>query len=110
MNFEELIYQIEEKFGIKEREKEEYLVEENLRGEKIFGEKEFIEFKTPQGVFRLEELRKPKILEKKVLTAKRIGAKAAVDYVYSKDELSRELRLYKKEGETWQEIDLKGFV
>jgi len=37
MNFEKLIYRIEETFGIKDRRKESFLVEESLKGKKIFG-------------------------------------------------------------------------
>jgi len=110
MNFEKLIYQIEEKFGIKERKKESFLVSETNRGEKIFGEKKYIEFETPQGVFRLEETRKPKILDKKILAGKRIGARTAVEYIWSSEEKSVYLKLYKKENGDWQEIDIKGLI
>jgi len=110
MNFEKLIYKIEEKFGIKNRKKEPFLVEENLKREKIFGEKEYIEFETPQGGFRLEEIRKPRILEKKVLSSKRIGGRTAIDYIYSKDEMINQVKLYKLGGDEWQEIDLKGLA
>jgi len=108
MNFEKLIYRIEEKFGIKDRRKESFLVEESLRGKKIFGEKEYIEFETPKGKFRLEEVRKPKILDKRVLSSKRIGGRTAVDYIYSQDETTSQVKFYKLEGGKWQEI--KDFV
>ena len=110
MNFGKLIYRIEEKFGIKDRRKESFLVEESLKGEKIFGEKEYIEFETSQGNFRLEEIRKPRILEKKVLSSKRIGGRTAIDYIYSKDEMINQVKLYKLGGDEWQEIDLKGLA
>jgi len=105
MDWEKLVYQIEEKFKIKKRTKEPFLVAETLRGKKIFGEKEIIEFSTEKGDFRLEQIRKPKILEKKVLSSKRIGGRADIDYIYSQDEMTSQIKVYKLDKDTWQEIN-----
>jgi len=110
MNWEKLIYQIESRFEIKKRKKESFLAAETLKGKKIFGEKETIEFKTPQGDFCLENIRKPKILEKKVLSSKRIGAGVAVDYIYSEEEKTSHVKIYKSEGGEWKEIDLNAIT
>ena len=74
-------------------------------GEKIMGQREIVEFKSPLGQIKLEKSSRPKVVDKKVLHTKRIGGRITVDFVYSDKEKIVELKIYKKStnGE-WKEI------
>lgn len=68
---------------------------------------EFIEFEGPLGKMRLEFISKPVVIDKKTIYSKRIGSESAVDYVYSQDEKSNKLMVYKwndNDGE-WVEME-----
>ncbi len=107
--WENLIFMIEEKFGIVDRKKENIEVAKTSTGQPIFGEREIIEFFSPSGKMRLERIGRPKVIDKKVLSTKRIGGKVAVDYVYSSEEKTYQVKLYRfNENENnWQEINLE---
>lgn len=68
---------------------------------------EFIEFEGPIGLMRLEFISKPVVLDKKTVYSKRIGSETKVDYVYSNDEKSHKLAVYKWEDsrDDWIEVD-----
>jgi hypothetical protein len=70
-----------------------------------------IEFTSPMGRIRLEFITKPVILDKKTSYSKRIGSETQVDYIYSQDELSHQLAVYKwnENDSDWEEIDSKMF-
>jgi len=103
--WEKLVFLAEENFGIDKKEKQEIEVDELSNGEKIMGEEEIIEFKSPLGKIRIEKISRPKVVDKKVLRAKRIGSNAVVDYVYSPDEKTVEMKIFKQaEDGEWQEI------
>jgi hypothetical protein len=104
--WDNLIFLIEENFGIKNRGKKEIEVNQDNKGESVMGELETIEFETPQGTMKIERIGRPKVLDKKVLSTKRIGGKVAVDYIYSPDEKSYEVKLYRLNGNDWQGVDL----
>jgi len=106
MDWEDLIYQIEEKFGIKDRRDEDFIFAETSAGEKIIGKKEVIEFNGPKGKMKLEKISRPKIIDKKVLHTKRIGGRVAVDYVYSNEEMVEQIKIYQWNFEIsgWEEI------
>ena len=110
--WENLIFMIEEKFGISSRKKEEIEVAKTSQNIPIFGEKESIEFTTPRGKMKLERIAKPKIIDKKVLSTKRIGGKVAVDYVYSEEEKTYEVKLYRfdEKENNWQEVNLEAIT
>lgn len=93
--WEDIIYQIEEKFGIDDRRTEDFVVSETHTGEKIMGQKEIVEFSGAMGKTRMEKISQPKIMDKKVLSSKRIGGKAAVDYVYDPVEKTEYIKIYK---------------
>ncbi len=103
--WENLIYLVEERFGIDKKYSEDFEVAETSAGEKIIGQKEIVEFKGPLGRIKLEKISRPRVIDKKVLHTKRIGGKTAVDFVYSNSEPVVELKIYKEEvnGE-WEEI------
>jgi hypothetical protein len=103
--WENLIFMAEEKFGLDKKYMEDFEVSELSTGEKIMGQKEIVEFKSPLGRIKLEKTSRPKVIDKKVLHTKRIGGRTAIDFVYSPDERVEELKIYKenKEGE-WEEL------
>lgn len=104
--WQEIVFKIEEKFGIDSRRTEDFIVAEQHSGEKIIGQKEIIEFKGPLGKIRLEKISQPKVIDKKVLSSKRIGGRAAVDYVYSDEDKSEFIKIYKWDDSIsqWTEI------
>ncbi|MFA6533694.1 MAG: hypothetical protein WCT37_00810 [Patescibacteria group bacterium] len=75
------------------------------------GSFEFLVFDGPMGRMKLELTTQPVVLDKKTTTSRRIGASVAVEYVYSEDEFSHKLGVYKwDEGrEYWEEIKAKMF-
>ena len=103
--WEKIIYQIEEKFGVDRHEFEDFVVGETLQGKKIMGKKEIVEFKSPFGKMKFEKITKPKIIDKKILTSKRIGGRAAVDYIWSDTEESSFIKIYKEDNGVWGEVN-----
>jgi len=104
--WENLIFMAEEKFGLEERYVEDFELAELSTGEKIMGQREIVEFKSPLGRIKMEKTSRPKVIDKKVLHTKRIGGKIAVDFVYSPDEKVEELKIYKlEENGEWMEIN-----
>ncbi len=73
---------------------------------------EFIEFKGPLGLMRLEFIAKPIVLDKKTTFSRRIGSETKVEYIYSEEEKSHKFKIYKWNDETddWEEVDQKHFT
>lgn len=106
MQWEEIKFQIEEKFGIDNCRTEEEEIDRTSDGEVIKAKKEIIEFTGPLGKIKVERITKPRVIDKKTLYTRRIGGKVAVDYVYSDEETVSQIKFYKKnESGEWQEID-----
>jgi hypothetical protein len=72
---------------------------------------QFIEFKGPLGLMRLEMVIRPVVLDKKTTYSNRIGSETKVDYIYSPDEKSYKLNIFRwDEGiDSWAEVDSKNF-
>lgn len=72
---------------------------------------DFIIFKGPLGMMKLEFITKPAILDKKTTYSRRIGSETKVDYIYSDTEKSSKFIAYKwnEDQEAWVEIDSKSF-
>lgn len=73
---------------------------------------DYIEFTSPMGKMRLEYIVKPVILDKKTHYTRRIGSETAVDYVYSQDEKSHQMKAYKwdEAEDDWVEIEASTFT
>ncbi|MDA2936561.1 hypothetical protein MYX06_05070 [Patescibacteria group bacterium AH-259-L05] len=93
--WEQLVFLAEEKFGIDNQFSEDFVVSENSRGEKVMGKREAVEFEGPLGKMRLEKITRPRVIDKKVLSRKRIGSGVTVDYIYSDDDPVVELKIYR---------------
>ncbi|OQX71338.1 hypothetical protein B6D52_01775 [Candidatus Parcubacteria bacterium 4484_255] len=103
--WENLIFKVEEKFGISKQYIETFEVAEKHDGQKIMGKKEIIEFKGPLGLMKLEKISQPRVIDQKVLSSRRVGGKVAVDFVYSDTEEVFRFNIYKKEqGGEWKEV------
>ena len=74
-------------------------------------EVKYVIFLGPLGRMRLEFITKPVILDKKTSYSKRIGSETKVDYVYSPDERSYLLKVYKwdEAQEEWVEVEGSNF-
>ncbi|MDD2646583.1 MAG: hypothetical protein PHV78_01910 [Patescibacteria group bacterium] len=108
--WEEIIYLIEEKFGIDAKSEEDFLVEETHDGRKITGRKEVVEFTGPMGKTRIEKISQPKLVDKKVLSNKRIGGKAVIDYVFSDNEVSERVNFYRFDDAAGNWIEIKNII
>ncbi len=104
--WENLIAITEEKFGIKDRRTEENFLGEREDGSTIKEEKEIIEFESPMGRIKLERIVKPKVIDKKTLYSKRIGGNIDVEYVYSPDEITCQLKAYKLDDDKNQWVEI----
>lgn len=73
---------------------------------------EFIVFRGPLGLMRLELVSKPVVIDKKVVFSKRIGSESKVDYVYNQNEKSHHMTAYKWDNLTddWLEIEAGSFA
>jgi len=93
--------------------KDKFTLVEETRGEfeDEPGEFDRLIFDGPMGRIKLEFITRPVILDKRTTTSKRIGASVAVDYIYSEDEFTHKLLVYKwDEGrEWWDEIKANMF-
>ncbi|MBU0648906.1 hypothetical protein KJ969_02285 [Patescibacteria group bacterium] len=68
---------------------------------------EWMIFKGPMGIVKIERATRPIVLDKKTLYSKRMGDTAAVEYVYSEDEYSHTFKAYLWQNDDWNEIDAK---
>lgn len=102
--WQEIIGKIKDNFKVLDSGQERF---EDEGGREI----EYIVFDGALGRMKLEFISKPVILDKKTKYSKRIGASTVVDYVYSPDEKSHKLKVYKWDQalNDWQEIDAKKF-
>ena len=102
--WENLIDQVEQKFGEVERKKEELDFGP--------GEKEIIVFSGALGKMKLERIQKPLVLGQRGIRAKmRAGAGSTVEYLYSDTEKVDRIHAFRwddKEND-WVEIDMGSF-
>jgi len=103
--WENLIGDVKDKFEVEEQGKE-HLDEQG--GTDI----EFIIFKNPLGRIKLEYITKPVVLDKKTNYSQRIGSQMNVEYVYSPDEKTHRLVVYKwnEIQNDWVEINADSFT
>lgn len=73
---------------------------------------DYIVFKGPLGLMRLEYVSRPVILDKKTTYSKRIGSETKIDYVYSETEKSQQMTAYKwdEDIDDWVEMESRLFA
>ena len=98
--WQNLVGEIKDKFDIQE-EGREHLDEEG--GVDI----DYLVFKGPLGLIRLEYVTKPVILDKKTKFSNRLAAETKIEYIYSPEEKTQKLDIYKWDDsiEEWSLID-----
>jgi len=72
---------------------------------------EYIIFNGPLGRMKLEFISKPVVLDRKTKYSRRYGSETVVEYVYSREEKSRKLKVYKWDEaiNDWTEMEAKKF-
>ena len=102
--WQEVVGNIKDNFKVEESEKEHYEEEGGV-------DVEYIIFNGPLGKMKLEFITRPVVLDRKTKYSNRVGAETVVEYVYSPDEKSHKLIVYKwDEGANdWLEMEAKKF-
>jgi len=97
---------VKEKFGMEKHSREDYLEQGHKRGEM-----EVLVFNGPLGKMKLEFIKKPRVLEKKVHSHRR-KAGAITEYVLSDTEFSYKLLAYRwnEKNQNWEEIMPESFL
>ncbi len=106
--WEDLIFNIDQKFGIENQKTEDLQIEDGLGKKEKKGKKEIVIFNSGIGKMKLERTTKPLILEKKVHYKKTKAQSGQVEYIFSDTEKTHKVTAYRwndQEGD-WEEIDL----
>lgn len=76
------------------------------------GELEFVEFKSPMGLVRLELWIRPKVLERKTIYSHRMNTAATVQYTYDETEHTFTFKAYRQDERSgeWTEVRAEGLV
>lgn len=106
--WEDLIFNIDQKFGIESQKTEDLEIEDGLGQKEKKGKKEIVIFNTDIGKMKLERTTKPLILEKKVHYKKTKAQSGQVEYIFSDTEKTHKVTAYRwnDQEEDWEEIDL----
>ena len=72
------------------------------------GQKEIVIFNGPLGQMKLEYISRPVVLGKRTHGSRRIGSHTEVEYVYSANEFSHQLKVFKLDPDTddWVEMEM----
>lgn len=99
--WENLTKMIQSKFDVEE----DYI--EEIPDDEGGGKIDIIICNGPMGKIKLERYVRPLVLDKKTFYSKRGGSDTAVEYVYSEDETTQSLKLFKWDefNDEWQEIN-----
>ncbi len=99
--WEQIKGQIKDSFGDGIEESREDLSEPEV------GAKETIIFNGPLGKMKLEYYTRPVVLDKKTHGSRRIGSQTAVEYIYSEDEFTHVLKVFKWDDSQadWLEVE-----
>jgi len=73
------------------------------------GKKEIVIFNGPLGKMKLEYYTKPLVLDRHTHGSRRIGSHTEVEYVYSNNEFSHQLKVYKldEDSDEWVEMEME---
>ena len=95
--WEQVATMIQEKFEISDHGKQELDP----------GKMEYFEFDSPLGKTRIERIVKPKVIDRKMHTAARIGAEGREELIYSDTETIGYMKVYVWSDDTnqWQEAE-----
>ncbi|NTU99130.1 hypothetical protein HGA64_03950 [Candidatus Falkowbacteria bacterium] len=99
--WQSIVGQIKDSFGIIEEGNEPLGEDEGV------GECHYVIFKGPLGRMKLEFITRPVILDKKTKYTNRIGSETVVEYVYSDEEKTHKLDVFKwdEDQDEWIEME-----
>lgn len=99
--WQEIMGMIKEKFDVLEHEQEEFSEEEGG------GLYEYVIFIGPLGKMKLVRTVKPKVVDRKVITSRRIGGASKEEFVFSADETIQKIEAYRwnDERENWEAVE-----
>jgi hypothetical protein len=103
----DLIDSLEAKFGKIERSITKK-TDKSFSGQDIDTITEQVDFSSPMGNLRVMRVTRPKVLDKKVHYSHTSSSRGNTEYVYSEDEKSYQVKLFKKSeiGNEWNEIEV----
>ncbi len=106
--WEDIIFNIDQKFGIESQDTEDLEIENSLGKKDKKGKKEIVIFNADSGKMKLERITKPLILDKKVHYKKTKAQSGQVEYILSDTEKTHKVLAYKwnNQEENWEEINL----
>jgi len=103
---------IEINYPAAEWDRAEVEIDTNEHGLPVMAKVEYVEFKGDQGLIRLEYWERPVILERRTISARRIGSEVGEVKIYSSDEFAGALKafLWNDEAQDWQEMRAEDFL
>jgi len=108
--WEEVRENIKSKFEVLNEETEDIIYEDPITGKKKeIGEKEILEFSSPMGELRIEREKKLLVQDRKHHYHK-TRTDAVVQLVFSENEYGDKMKVFKREGERWIEMDGEGIL
>ncbi|MBU1148648.1 hypothetical protein KKI23_01015 [Patescibacteria group bacterium] len=95
----EILDLVKEKFGIIEQGKEDLDP----------GEGEFLIFNGPLGKMKVVREVKPLVIDKKVISSRRVGSFTTEEFIYSDTEKTEKMKAYKwdEDDQAWVEMEMK---
>lgn len=104
--WEDILDRLEQQYGKLEVEKFSETREDDT-GQKMVSDIQRVEFKTPMGEMRVEQVVSPMILDKRTHYTHTAGARADVEFVLSETEKTTKVRVfrYDKDMDEWIEIN-----
>ena len=91
---------------------EKFEVEDHAEEDLDPGTSEYYVFTSPLGKIKLVRTLRPKLVDRKVHTAKRIGAASEEERIYSKDEQVSFVKAYmwNEDMNDWSDMDVNSFL
>lgn len=74
------------------------------------GRREFVIFEGPMGKMMIERMTRPKVMGEKSFGGSKYGAGAGIEKIYSTDETTKTIKVYKDDDGDWIAVDATGLV
>ena len=101
----DLIFMVREKFGLEAQSREPIIEQGEAETRVVRGEREILEFKTPEGRIRVERESRPLVLDKKYQYHKGSAGRAQVSYTYSETEKTHTIRAFRQRDGEWVPLE-----
>lgn len=83
------------------------VIEKETLPEPEKGSKEMVFFTGPLGKMKLELITRPVVLDKVTHGSRRIGSEAAVEYIYSDEEFTHQLKIFRQDLESGEWVEME---